>query len=485
MARACRLCGPIRIKGFPAKPCCLRFKQIPYCLFYSQLLSMTTDPRVWLHSFGKIGYRHVPPGTGLRFCSRTGGFIAASMTDKQSDIAAHNTAVIIVAAGKGLRAASSGSAGNTPKQYRIVGKENILSQCVMQFSSCDEISSIVVVIGADDHDRFHEAGIDTSCVLVTKGGATRQASVLAGLDKLAEARAKPDFVLIHDAARPFVGAALIRLTIESIPKHGTALPVLPLSDTIKQVSGHGVVEQTPDRSKLFAAQTPQGFVFSEILAAHRKAAREPSVTFTDDASIAEWAGISVHTIDGDPRNFKITTPDDFVRAEMQLGMSKPMETRTGQGFDVHRFTSGDHVILGGVKIPHDKALSGHSDADVLLHAITDALYGAIADGDIGAHFPPSDPQWKGADSSVFLEDAVTRVRNRGGEITFLDATILCETPKIGPHRDKIRNRIAEMTGVAVERIAVKATTTEQLGFTGRREGIAAMALATIRLSVEN
>ncbi|MEZ5878672.1 MAG: 2-C-methyl-D-erythritol 2,4-cyclodiphosphate synthase [Tepidamorphaceae bacterium] len=306
-----------------------------------------------------------------------------------------------------------------------------------------------------------------------------------GLKKLNEINSLSDFVLIQDAARPFLAEDLLSRIMATVEKYGSALPVVPLADTLKQLSHDGIVEATPDRGRLFAAQTPQAFAFKDILEAHRKAAQDPSLSFTDDASIAEWAGMSVHTVEGDPRNFKITTPDDFARAETYIAKGKKMETRIGQGFDVHRFAAGDHVILGGVKIPHDMALSGHSDADVLLHAITDALYGSIADGDIGAHFPPSDPKWKGADSTVFLDDAVTRVRNRGGEIVFLDATILCETPKIGPHRDTIRTRIAEITGLPTGRIAVKATTTEQLGFTGRREGIAAMALATIRLPSEN
>ncbi len=255
---------------------------------------------------------------------------------------------------------------------------------------------------------------------------------------------------------------------------------MPVVDTLKHgAAGSQTILGTVARENLWRAQTPQGFRYQDILQAHLQAAASGRDDFTDDASIAEAAGFSVALVEGSERNFKITTPDDFKRAERMIEM--PAEFRTGTGFDVHKFDAGDHVWLCGVKVPHIATLSGHSDADVAMHALTDAIYGAIADGDIGAHFPPSDPQWKGAASYIFLEHARDRVKARGGKLINVDVTMMCEAPKIGPHRDAMRARLAEILEIDIDRVAVKATTTEQLGFPGRREGIAAMASATVRL----
>jgi 2-C-methyl-D-erythritol 4-phosphate cytidylyltransferase/2-C-methyl-D-erythritol 2,4-cyclodiphosphate synthase len=310
------------------------------------------------------------------------------------------------------------------------------------------------------------------------GGATRQASVCAGLEALAPHR--PDVVLVHDAARPFASPALIARAISAAQAGGAAVPVLPLRDTVKRVDSAGRIEETLDRSVLRLVQTPQAFAFAPLLAAHRRAVAEARDDFTDDAALAEWAGMTVSTFEGEPDNIKITAAGDFARAEA-LHLAALGDVRTGSGYDVHAFGPGDHVTLGGLCIAHAQGLTGHSDADVVLHALTDAVLGALADGDIGSHFPPSDPQWRGASSDRFLTFAAEQVKSRGGCIAHLDVTIVCEAPRIGPHRDAMRERIAAMAGVDPGRVAVKATTSERLGFTGRGEGIAASAVATIRL----
>ncbi len=311
------------------------------------------------------------------------------------------------------------------------------------------------------------------------GGASRQASVRNGLEALQALEKPPKIVLIHDAARPFADPALIARAIDAARDHGAAAPGVPLADTIKEIDAAGTVVATPERARLRAVQTPQAFDFDLILKAHRAAASR-ALEFTDDAMIAESSGHAVHIFEGDPSNFKLTSREDFLRAESLLLNDLP-DIRTGQGYDVHAFAAGDQVWLGGVSIPHDHGLAGHSDADVLAHAVTDAILGAIAEGDIGSHFPPSDPQWKGAKSSIFLAHAADLVRRRGGMIAHIDATIVCEAPKIGPHRDRVRASLAEIMGVDIDRVAVKATTSERLGFTGRQEGMAALALATVRL----
>jgi 2-C-methyl-D-erythritol 4-phosphate cytidylyltransferase/2-C-methyl-D-erythritol 2,4-cyclodiphosphate synthase len=341
-----------------------------------------------------------------------------------------------------------------------------------------QIFAVQPVLNPDDAAMFNEAVSDMRYQPPAPGGATRQASVRAGLEALAGQ--SPDIVLIHDAARPFVTAAVISRAIDAASLTGAAVPAVAVTDTIKLISDTGHVEATPERARLRIAQTPQSFRFDVILDAHRRAAREGRDDFTDDAALAEWAGLTVATFEGDPANMKLTTPEDFVREEARLGAMLG-DVRTGSGYDVHAFGDGDHVMICGVRVPHTRGFLAHSDGDVGLHALVDAILGALADGDIGSHFPPSDPQWKGAASHQFLKYAVDRVTARGGRIAHLDVTLICERPKIGPFRDAMRARIAEITGLNLSRVAVKATTSERLGFTGREEGIAAMASATIRL----
>jgi 2-C-methyl-D-erythritol 4-phosphate cytidylyltransferase/2-C-methyl-D-erythritol 2,4-cyclodiphosphate synthase len=346
------------------------------------------------------------------------------------------------------------------------------------FSIHGDVFAVQPVVNPDDSAMFTAAVAGLKHEPPTNGGATRQASVLAGLEALA--KHKPDIVLIHDAARPFVSAGVISRAIEAASRTGAAIPVVPVTDTIKVTSADGNVADTPDRASLRIAQTPQSFRFDVILEAHRRAAKDGRSDFTDDAAIAEWAGLTVATFEGDVANMKLTTPEDFVREEARLA-SLLGDIRTGTGYDVHAFGEGDHLMLCGVRVPHTKGFLAHSDGDVGLHALVDAILGALADGDIGSHFPPSDAKWKGASSDQFLKYAIERVTARGGRVANLEVTMICERPKIGPLRDTMRARIAEISGVDISRVAVKATTSERLGFTGREEGIAATASATIRL----
>ncbi|MDI3560084.1 bifunctional 2-C-methyl-D-erythritol 4-phosphate cytidylyltransferase/2-C-methyl-D-erythritol 2,4-cyclodiphosphate synthase [Bradyrhizobium sp. Arg816] len=383
------------------------------------------------------------------------------------------TAVVLVAAGRGLRAGAGG-----PKQYREIGGVPVIYRAMEAFSRHPDVFAVQPVVNPDDSAMFAAAVAGLSHEPPTNGGATRQASVLAGLEALA--KHKPDIVLIHDAARPFVSAGVISRAIEAASRTGAALPVVPVTDTIKVTGESGNVEDTPDRSALRIAQTPQSFRFDVILEAHRRAAKDGRSDFTDDAAIAEWAGLTVATFEGDVANMKLTTPEDFVREEARLA-SLLGDIRTGTGYDVHAFGEGDHVMICGVRVPHTKGFLAHSDGDVGLHALVDAILGALADGDIGSHFPPSDAKWKGASSDQFLKYAIERVAERGGRVANLEVTMICERPKIGPLRDTMRARIAEISRVDISRVAVKATTSERLGFTGREEGIAATASATIRL----
>jgi 2-C-methyl-D-erythritol 4-phosphate cytidylyltransferase / 2-C-methyl-D-erythritol 2,4-cyclodiphosphate synthase len=383
-------------------------------------------------------------------------------------------AVIVVAAGTGERM------GGGPKQYRILAGIPVLARTIAAFARRDDVTWVLPVINPVHGDLYSSLGLNHFKVLPPVGGApTRQGSVLAGLEALASHA--PDLVLIQDAARPLVDDATISGVIAALGE--AALPVLPVTDTIKRSSDGRLAEATEDRRTLFAAQTPQGFAYAAILDAHRRAAAEPT-EFTDDAAIAEWAGIAVALTKGSPRNIKLTHPEDFERAERLLG-GKPMETRTGSGFDVHPFEPGDAVWLGGVRIPHTAKLKGHSDADAPLHALTDAIYGALGEGDIGTFFPPSDPQWKGAASSVFLTHAASLVGDRGGRIVNVDITIVCEAPRIAPHVAAMKAAIAEACGITLSRVAIKATTSEQLGFTGRGEGLMATATATVELPRED
>jgi 2-C-methyl-D-erythritol 4-phosphate cytidylyltransferase/2-C-methyl-D-erythritol 2,4-cyclodiphosphate synthase len=371
-----------------------------------------------------------------------------------------------------------------PKQYLNCAGRPLIVHTIEALAASFLFQAIMVVIHADDRALYEQAiGHLTASAAKALGppaigGASRQQSVLAGLEALVAA--EPDIVLIHDAARPFPSADLVTRAIEAAERRGAAAPGTAMSDTIKQVDAEGQVLATPPRSTLRAVQTPQAFRFPLILGAHRRAASAGVGDLTDDVAVAEWAGAPAYVFEGDPANVKVTTMQDLAAVEARLTASSG-ETRVGQGFDVHAFAPGDHVWLCGVRVPHSAALSGHSDADVGLHALADALYGALAEGDIGQHFPPSDPQWKGTASKVFLAHAAERVRARGGAIVHLDATLICEAPKIGPHRDVMRARVAEIAGLDIGRVAVKATTSERLGFTGRGEGIACLATATVRL----
>src|SRR3954464_595952 len=393
------------------------------------------------------------------------------------------TAVVLVAAGRGLRAGAGG-----PKQYREIGGVPVIYRAMEAFSRHADVFAVQPVVNPDDSAIFTAAVAGLSHEPPASGGptpepragggATRQASVLAGLEALA--KHKPDIVLIHDAARPFVSEGVITRAIDAASRTGAAIPAVPVTDTIKVTGENGNVEDTPDRARLRIAQTPQSFRFDVILEAHRHAAKDGRSDFTDDAAIAEWAGLTVATFEGDVANMKLTTPEDFVREEARLA-SLLGDIRTGTGYDVHAFGEGDHLMICGVRVPHTKGFLAHSDGDVGLHALVDAILGALADGDIGSHFPPSDMKWKGASSDQFLKYAIERVAARGGRIAHLDVTLICERPKIGPLREAMRSRVAEITGLPLSRVAVKATTSERLGFTGREEGIAATASATIRL----
>lgn len=355
----------------------------------------------------------------------------------------------------------------------------MLSRTIAAFLAVDAVAQIVPVIHAEHTERYAALGLEHERLLAPViGGATRQASVLEGLKVLAPSR--PDYVLIHDAARPFASAQLIGAVIAALAEFDGALPALPLTDTIKRSLDGREVVGTEDRRTLAAAQTPQGFRFGQIFSAHMRAGNVRR-EFTDDAEIAEWAGLRVALVPGDRDNIKITHPDDFARAERILGDSMKTETRIGTGYDVHSFVPGDHVWLGGVKIPHHSGLNGHSDSDVALHALTDAILGAIGEGDIGVHFPPSDQKWKGAASTIFLRHAGDLVAKRGGRIVNLDVTIVAEAPRIATHAPAMCAVIAETLGISADRVAVKATTNEKLGFLGREEGIVSMASASVEL----
>ncbi len=387
--------------------------------------------------------------------------------------------VLIVAAGRGFRAGAGG-----PKQYRPLGGQTVLRHAVEALQNHPRIDAVRVVIHPDDAEAYAAAVAGLDLPPPVHGGATRQASVRAGLEAIAsDGGAK--IVLIHDAARPFVPQAMVDRLLAALATQPGATPALAVVDSLRR-GADGRVEASVDRTGLWRVQTPQGFAFDAILAAHRNAAADA----TDDVEVARAAGLEVAIVDGDERAFKLTVAEDFRRAEAVLAArtlpaadAAPLYiSRTASGFDVHRFGPGDHLWLGGIKIAYSQGLVGHSDADVALHALTDALLGTIGAGDIGSHFPPSDPQWKGAASDRFLLHARDLVRDAGGIIDHVDLTIMAEAPKVGPHRETIRARIAALLEIAVANVSVKATTTEGLGFTGRREGIAAQALASVRLA---
>lgn len=372
-----------------------------------------------------------------------------------------STAVVIVAAGRGSRAG-----GEMPKQWQMLGDQPVVARTVAAFAGLAD--HVVLVIHPDDRARAEGLGLDVALV---EGGATRDASVRAALEALAGQGI--DRVLIHDGARPFVTPAVIGRVLSALEAAPGAAPALPVTDALWRGAG-GSVAGTQDRAGLWRAQTPQGFRFDDILAAHRA---HPGGA-ADDVEVARAAGLDVVIVEGDEDNMKITLPGDFARGERLLKGAR-MDVRVGNGFDVHAFTAGDHVWLCGVKVPHGRGLLGHSDADVGMHALTDAIYGALAEGDIGRHFPPSDPQWKGAESHIFLSHAIGLATSRGFRLANADVTLICERPKIGPHAAAMQARLAEILGVAPDRVSVKATTSERLGFTGREEGIAAIATATL------
>jgi 2-C-methyl-D-erythritol 4-phosphate cytidylyltransferase/2-C-methyl-D-erythritol 2,4-cyclodiphosphate synthase len=379
-------------------------------------------------------------------------------------------AALIVSAGRGTRAP-----GGKPKQYRHLGGQPVLYWSASAFRNHPAVRDVRVVISDSDRALYEDAVAGLGFPAPVIGGATRQESVWNGLEALAATR--PDYVLIHDGARPLVSAELISRVAAALNNSDAAIPLLPVTDTLRRTTGAGF--ELVDREGLRRAQTPQGFKFDAILAAHRKF---KDINATDDVYLAEKFGLSLTEVAGEESNLKLTMESDFALAEKMTG-NLLYDFRTGTGFDIHKFASGDHVWLCGIKVPHSSGLEGHSDADVGLHAATDAILGAIGAGDIGMHFPPSDPQWRNAPSHLFLTKASSLVAGRKGAIANIDITLICEAPKIAPHRDAMRERVAQILGIGINRVSVKATTTEGLGALGRREGIAAQASATVRLPV--
>lgn len=380
-------------------------------------------------------------------------------------------AALIVAAGRGHR-----FGGEIPKQYCSLNGKPILRHNLSKFVAHPEVHVVATVIHPDDRALYDQAAAGLSVIEPILGGASRQESVCNGLEALVNIQ--PDVVLIQDAARPFPKDKLISDIIAALDLHLGAVPGIPIADTLKLVRA-GRVETTIDRSDLWRVQTPQGFRYPEILAAHRAAV---GMDLTDDAAVAETAGFDVVMLEGTESNLKITRAEDLDIIVLERAVQ--WEYRTGEGFDVHRFESGDKIQLCGASIDHNKALAGHSDADVGLHALTDAILGAAAAGDIGEHFPPTDPKWRGADSAIFLRHAMKLLADMGAKIVNVDVTLICEAPKVSPHRAKMRAVVADLLDLELGRVSIKATTTEKLGFTGRCEGIAAQALATIRIPAE-
>lgn len=387
-----------------------------------------------------------------------------------------NIGIVIVAAGRGERA---GSPEEGPKQYRPIGGRPVIEHTLSTFLAWDQSAPIAVVIHPDDEALFAPIPARLAAgerIITLHGGATRQQSVLAGLEALGATGIT--HVMIHDAVRPFISTDILDRTVTLFENGATSvLPALAVTDTLKRGAQSQVVE-TVSRQGLYAAQTPQSFRYRDIVEAHRAAAASNRTDFTDDASIAEWAGLQVTLTEGSVDNVKLTLKRDIAMADEKLSHGLP-DVRTGNGYDVHQLEAGDGVTLCGVFIEHDQRLKGHSDADVALHALTDALLATCGAGDIGDHFPPSDPQWKGAASSIFLEHAAKVVRGNGGTIMNADVSLIAEAPRIGPHRQAMREKLSEILGIALERCSVKATTNETIGFVGRREGIAAIATATV------
>jgi 2-C-methyl-D-erythritol 4-phosphate cytidylyltransferase / 2-C-methyl-D-erythritol 2,4-cyclodiphosphate synthase len=384
------------------------------------------------------------------------------------------TAALVLAGGRGARAG-----GGIPKQYREIAGGPLLRATLRVFVDHPAIDMVGVVIHPDDVALYENAAADMALLPAVFGGATRQESTFKGLRSLSDF--VPNNVLIHDGARPFVSADTISRVVDALASDIAVLAAVPVTDTIKREKTFGTVGKTVDREGLWRAQTPQAFHYDAIMAAHEQFSGQ---SLTDDAAVAEAAGHLVRLVEGNEDNFKVTAPEDFKRARDKMNYIRagPMgETRVGSGFDVHRFEPGDAIMLCGVKVPHNQGLAGHSDADVGMHALTDAILGAICESDIGSYFPPSDPQWNNANSEIFLAKAAELVAERGGSILHVDVTLICESPKIGPHRDSMRSRLSDILALDMGRVSVKATTTERLGFTGRGEGIAGQATATILL----
>lgn len=379
-----------------------------------------------------------------------------------------NVAVLIMAAGSGRR-----MGGGLPKQYRPLAGQSSLRRLLAFFGALTTVNCCVCVIDPPARDLFNDAANGLAVDAIVNGGTTRQESVHNGLEALAAMSAPPDIVLIHDAARPLLSAQIVESLIAALDAADAAAPALPVPDTLSAIDGDGFGPEH-DRNGLLRRQTPQAFHFQAILAAHRAHA---AAAVTDDIALARLAGLKTAIVEGSILLHKLTTEDDTRMLEALLNDGK--RASVGNGFDVHAFGPGDHVTLCGVDIGHDHGLIGHSDADVAMHALTDAILGAVGAGDIGQLFPPTDPQWKGAASQIFLERALAETLERGGELESCDVTIICEAPKVGPHREAMRKRLAEILKLNPERINVKATTTERLGFAGRKEGIAAMATATV------
>ncbi|MDC9701717.1 MAG: bifunctional 2-C-methyl-D-erythritol 4-phosphate cytidylyltransferase/2-C-methyl-D-erythritol 2,4-cyclodiphosphate synthase [Alphaproteobacteria bacterium] len=398
------------------------------------------------------------------------------------------TNAIIVSAGHGIRACAH--TDEIPKQFSFLAGKSLISHTLRPFLNHKKIKNIIVVIAPGQHSLLLQAlGNEINRIVFVYGGATRQESVAAGLDACNSQ--SPRYVLVHDAARPFVTPLLIDRVIAALSSYEAVFPAIPVTDTLKKISNGGKMK-TIDREGLFSAQTPQGFHYPVIHEAHIQAKSTGKNNFTDDAALIEWKGGKVHIVPGDADNVKLTTNIDMLwaekalKAEKALPLQPVMETRTGHGFDAHAFISPNTgnetgVTLCGIFIPHCFPLEGYSDADVGLHALSDAIFGALCDGDIGQHFPPGEPAWKNKDSAFFLQYASNSVLNRDGKIIHLDVTLICQKPKIQTHRDKMRERIVQITSVPLSSVSVKATTTERMGFTGRCEGIAAMATATLRL----
>lgn len=377
-------------------------------------------------------------------------------------------AAIIVAAGRGTRAGAG-----APKQWRSLGGRPVLERTVSCFQRAD-IARIIVVLHPDD--MITGLRLFGGRVTLVAGGETRSGSVKNALESIDPKEISK--VLIHDGARPFADPDLISRVINALDSAPAAAPAIPVTDALWR-GAEGIVSGTQARDGLYRAQTPQGFALQPIVDAYRAADHAAGQLAADDVEIARAAGLPVTIVAGAEENFKITWAEDFARGEKLIERERKMDIRLGNGYDVHAFTEGDAVILCGVQVPHHKALLGHSDADVAMHALTDAIYGALAQGDIGRHFPPSDPQWKGAASDIFLRHAGDLAREMGFTISNVDVTIVCERPKIGPHADAMMDRLAQILQIDVTRVSVKATTSERLGFTGREEGIASIATATL------